>query len=335
MPQNIQAMEGDFMKRIGALLVSLFLFGTFVFAASPTLKGFPNKSIKIVVPFAPGGGTDITARIFADAAGKDFFNGFPLVVENMAGGGAVIGQTYVAKTAPADGYTVILFTSSAINNSILKKVNYSYKDFKPIIMVNPDAEIVCVPAKNAKFKTMQEFIEYAKTHDVLVSTPGHSSGHHIRAMNMARLMGLKFKYLHNGSAAIQVQQLMGGHCDVAFMTTTEADGAIANGSAIGLGVMSEERVSVVPNVPTFKELGYEGWVDGACRGFAMRADTPDEIYNYIVEEFRKVATSERFKNKMKAGGMLFASDSPKEYQKYIDFTADAISALKDVLLGAK
>jgi len=294
---------------------------------------FPEKPIKIIVPFAPGGGTDITARIFADAAGKDFFNGQPLVVENMEGGGAVIGQTYVAKTAPADGYTVMLFTSSAINNSILKKVTYSYKDFKPIIIVNPDAEIVVAPTKNAKFRTMKELIEYAKSNDVLVSTPGHSSGHHIRALNLARLMGLKFKYLHSNSAAIQVQQLMGGHCDVAFMTVTESSGALSDGSAIGLGVMSAERVTTIPNVPTFKELGYDGWIDGAARGFAMRADTPDEIYNYIVAEFMKVAQSKKFITKMSDAGMLYASDGPLVQQAYIVFTADAITALKDVLLG--
>jgi tripartite-type tricarboxylate transporter receptor subunit TctC len=323
------------MKCIVLVACIFCAFGASIFAEGASKLDFPKKNIKIIVPFAPGGGTDIAARLFADAAGKDYFNGHTLVVENMEGGGAVIGQTYVAKTAPADGYTVMLFTSSAINNTILKKVNYSYKDFKPIIMVNPDAEIICAPTKNAKFKTMKEFIEYAQKNDVLVSTPGHSSGHHVRAMNMARLMNLRFKYLHNGSAAVQVQQLMGGHCDVAFMTVTEADGAIAGGSAIGLGVMSKERVPNVPDVPTLKELGYEGWVDGASRGFAMRADTPDDVYNYIVEEFRKVALSERFKKKMTDAGMLYAADSPAEFQKYIDFTADAITALKDVLLGGQ
>jgi tripartite-type tricarboxylate transporter receptor subunit TctC len=295
---------------------------------------FPEKDIKIVVPFAPGGGTDVVARMFADAAGKEYFNGHSLFVENMSGGGAVIGQTYAAKTAPADGYTVMLFTSSAINNTLLKKVEYSYKDFKPLVMVNPDAEIVCAP-KNAKFKTLDEFFAYAKDNDVLVSTPGHSSGHHIRAMNMARKMNLRFKYLHNDSAAIQVQQLMGGHCDVSFMTVTEADGPISDGSVIGLAVMSKERVATVPDVPTFKELGYSGWVDGASRGFAMRTGTPDEIYKYMVEEFRKVATSEKFITKMKNAGMLYASDPPEEFQEYIDTTAEAISALKEVLLSGK
>lgn len=321
------------MKRMAALIGVLCILGVVAFADDAQNQGFPKKSIKIIVPFAPGGGTDITARLFADAAGKDYFNGHPLVVENMEGGGAVIGQTYVAKTAPADGYTVMLFTSSAINNSILKKVNYSYKDFRPIIMVNPDDEIICVPTKNGKFKTMKEFIEYSQKNYVLVSTPGHSSGHHIRAMNMARLMNLKFKYLHNGSAAVQVQQLMGGHCDVAFMTVSESYGAMSGGSAIGLGVMSNERVATIPNVPTFKELGYDGWIDGASRGFAMRADTPDEIYDYVVAEFRKIALSERFMKKMKESGMVYAAGTPEEFQKYIDFTADAITALKDVLLG--
>ncbi len=300
-------------------------------AEKPKLD-FPTKDIKIIVPFAPGGGTDVASRIFADAAGKDYFNGHSLVVENMEGGGAVIGQTYVAKTAPADGYTVMLFTSSAINNTILKEITYSYEDFKPIVMINPDAEIVCAP-KSAPYKTLDEFFAYAKENEVLVSTPGHSSGHHIRALNLARLMNLKFKYLHNDSGAIQLQQLMGGHCDVSFMTVTEADGAISDGSVIGLGVMSEERVDNVPDVPTFKELGYDGWVDGASRGFAIRKDTPDEIYNYLVEEFTKVAQSEKFISKMEAAGMIPAAGNPESFQEYIDFTADAITNLKDVLLN--
>lgn len=313
------------------VLLLMFVFGcglvNCAFAAD-----FPKKDIKIIVPFDAGGGTDIMARIFSSAAAKNYLNGRSLVVENMGGGGG--GQTFVAKTAAPDGYTVILFTSSAINNTFLKKITYSYQDFKPIIGCNPDAEILAVPA-NSPYNTLDKFLAHAKEAPVKVSTPGHSSGHHIRAMNMARLMGLNFRYIHNGSAALQLAQLMGGHCDVSFMTVAEATRTISDGQAVGLAIMAEKRSPSLPDVPTFKELGYDGWIDGANRGFACHKDVPDDIYNMLVEEFTKIAKSGKYMQAMKQGGMEADLQTPKEYQQYIDFTAKALEALTPELLNKK
>ncbi|MBE6904952.1 MAG: tripartite tricarboxylate transporter substrate binding protein [Ruminococcaceae bacterium] len=296
----------------------------------PAPADFPKKDIKFIVPFAAGGGTDTMARMVASAAGKDYFNGHSLIVENMGGGGAVIGQTYVAKTAPADGYTVMVYTSSVINNALLKDVTYSYEDFKPIIGCNPDAEIIAVPT-NSPYKTLKDLIEAARTTTIKVATPGHSSGHHIRALNMARLMGLNFEYIHNDSAAMQLSQLMGGHCDVAFMTVSEAAGTILDGQAVGLGVMAVERDPALPDVPTFMEEGYEGWVDGANRGIACSKDVPDDIYQYLVSEFHKICTSDAYVDAMTKSGITPGAETPEEYQDYIDFTVDGIKALKPQL----
>lgn len=296
----------------------------------PAPEGFPKKDIKFIVPFAAGGGTDTMARMVASAAGKDYFNGHSLIVENMGGGGAVIGQTYVAKTAPADGYTVMVYTSSVINNALLKDVTYSYEDFKPIIGCNPDAEIIAVPT-NSPYKSLKDLIEAAKTTTIKVATPGHSSGHHIRALNMARLMGLKFEYIHNDSAAMQLSQLMGGHCDVSFMTVSEAAGTIQDGQAVGLGIMAVERDPALPDVPTFMEEGYEGWVDGANRGIACSKDVPDDIYQYLVSEFHKICTSDAYVDAMTKAGITPGAETPKEYQDYIDFTVDGIKVLKPQL----
>jgi tripartite-type tricarboxylate transporter receptor subunit TctC len=326
------------MRKIwaGVLCALLAIFGSgFIFdsgtaGAAEKPSGFPTKNIKIIVPFAAGGGTDTMARIFASAAGKNYLDGHSIVVENMGGGGAVIGQTFVAKTAAPDGYTVMLYTSSCINNALLKKVTYSYEDFKPIIGCNPDSEILAVPAESP-YKDLKEFLEAAKTTVMKVSTPGHSSGHHIRAMNMAQQMGLKFEYIHNDSAAMQLAQLMGNHCDVSFMTVSEVSSIISDGKAKGLGVMASARDETLPGVPTFAEQGYAGWMDGANRGLSCRKDVPDDIYNYLVDEFAKIATSREYIDMMKKAGMVPGAQTPKEYQDYVDFTAKAILSLKPVL----
>lgn len=320
-------------KMIAAMLFIALLtvaLGTGAALAADKPANFPTKNIKIIVPFAAGGGTDTMARILSSAAGKDYFDGRSLVVENMGGGGAVIGQTFVAKTAKPDGYTIMLYTSSCINNTLLKNVTYSYKDFKPIIGCNPDAEIVAVPTESP-YKSLDELLEAAKTKTIKVATPGHSSGHHIRAMNMAQQMDLKFEYIHNDSAAMQLTQLMGNHCDVAFMTVSEVASTIQDDKARGLGVMATKRDETLPDVPTFAEQGYEGWIDGANRGIACNVDVPDDIYQYLVSEFAKIASSPTYIEAMRKAGMVPGVQTPEEYQAYIDFTAKAIESLKPIL----
>lgn len=137
----------------------------------------------------PGGGVDITTRILAEAAGKDYFDGKSLIVENMAGGGAVIGHTAVANADP-DGYTLLAYTSAVVNNPLLKDVTYTLDSFKTLGMVCFDPEILVVPP-TAEYKTYDEFVEYAKTHTVKVATPGHSTAHHIAAIQFAKDLGLK------------------------------------------------------------------------------------------------------------------------------------------------
>lgn len=315
------------IRLVSLLLVMVLMSSmTLVSAFASAPADYPKDNIKILVPFDAGGGTDTMARIFSSAAGRDYFNGHSLIVENKGGGGGVIGQTYVAKEAPADGYTVMLFTSSVINNSILKQVTYSYEDFKPLIGSNPDSEIIVVPSESP-FNTLEDMIEAAKANRLKVSTPGHSSGHHIRAMNMARLMDLDFVYIHSDSAAMQLTQVMGNHCDVAYMTVSEASGAVVSGKAKALGVMAKDRDPSLPDVPTFAEQGYEGWIDGANRGFAVHKDTPDDIYQYLIEEFSKVALSEKYIEAMKKAGMNYQLQTTAEYQEYIDRTIEAIQTL--------
>ena len=202
--------------------------------AASASTDFPKKNIKIIVPYDAGGGVDITTRVFAEAAGKDYFNGNSLIVENMAGGGAVIGQTAVANADP-DGYTLLAYTSAVVNNPLLKEVTFDLDSFKTLAMVCFDPEIFVVPP-TSDYQTWEEFVAYAKENTVKVATPGHSTSHHIAAIQLAKEYGLKFEYLHNDSASVQMQQLMGGHCDAAMMAVSETVSQINDGTVIGLAV---------------------------------------------------------------------------------------------------
>ena len=234
-------------------------------AAKP--DNFPKKNIKIIVPYDAGGGVDITTRILAEAAGKDYFDGKSLIVENMAGGGAVIGHTAVANADP-DGYTLLAYTSAVVNNPLLKDVTYTLDSFKTLGMVCFDPEILVVPP-TAEYKTYDEFVEYAKTHTVKVATPGHSTAHH------------------------------------------NAD---------------------IPDVPTFTEKG-EDLVAGAFRGYACPAGVPDDVYNYLVSEFDKIITSDKFIDAMKEASIPYAYKNAADFQAYANQCSKDLEALVPELKG--
>ncbi len=293
---------------------------------------FPKKNLKIIVPYDAGGGVDITTRILAEAAGKDYFNGHSLIVENMAGGGAVIGQTAVANADP-DGYTLLAYTSAVVNNPLLKDVTFTLDSFKTLGMVCFDPEILVVPP-TSQYKTFEEFVAYAKENTVKVATPGHSTSHHIAAIQLAKEYGLKFEYLHNDSASVQMQQLMGGHCDAAMMAVGETVSQIGDGTIIGLAIGAEERVSDIPDVPTFKELGGT-MVAGAFRGYACPANVPDDVYQVLCEEFDKIATSEKFINGMKEAAIPYAYKNAADFQEYANQCSKDLEALVPELKGAK
>lgn len=296
--------------------------------AKAVKSDFPKKNITIIVPYNAGGGVDITTRVLADTAGKDYFNGNSLIVENKGGGGAVIGHTYVAGAKP-DGYTLLAYTSAVVNNPQLKKVTYTHNDFKTLGMVCFDPEILVVPP-TSKYKTFEEFVAYAKKNTVKVSTPGHSTAHHIAAIQFAKNQGLKFEYLHNDSASVQLQQLMGGHADAAFMAVGETVSQIADGSIIGLATMNEKRIDTISDVPTFKEKGVD-MVYGAFRGYAVPKDVPDDVYEVLKTTFDKIITSQKFIDAMNKANIPYAYKNAEDFQAYADQESKNLEQLVPIL----
>ena len=188
------------MKRFLAIAMALAL--VLSLTASAMAASFPTKNITIIVPYDAGGGVDITTRTLTDTAGKDYFGGKSLIVENRGGGGAVIGHTYVANSK-ADGYTLLAYTNAVVNNPQLKEVTYTHQSFKTLGMVCFDPEIVVVP-KDSPFQTFQDLIDFAKENNVKAATPGHSTAHHVAAIQLSNEFGgLKFNYIHENRSEMR------------------------------------------------------------------------------------------------------------------------------------
>ncbi len=294
---------------------------------------FPQKDIHIIVPYNAGGGVDITTRVFTDVA-KDskLMNGKSFVVENKGGGGAVVGHTY-AKNQPADGYTVLAYTNAIVSNPLLKETTYKTEDFKVLSKVCFDPDMMVVP-KDSPFNTLEDVIKAAKEKPLKASTPGHSTVHHMAAEVFASKNGLKFEYLHSDSSAVQMQQIMGGHTDIAFVSVGEATGPIQDGMIKGIAIMSENKIEALPDIPTFKEAGYD-MTFGAFRGFAVSKDVPDAEYKALVKIFEEVGSSDALKKALTEAKIPYEYTASKDFEEYVKQYTESVKEILPVLKEAK
>ncbi|MCB7319331.1 tripartite tricarboxylate transporter substrate binding protein [Lacrimispora sp. 210928-DFI.3.58] len=289
---------------------------------------FPEKNIKIIVPFDAGGGVDITCRILSEAAGKNYFNGHSIIVENMPGGGAIIGQTNVANAAP-DGYTMLAASAALVTNPLFNETPYETSDFRSIAMLCFDPMCIIVP-KESPYNTLEELIEAAKTTPLKMATPGHTTSPHLAGVQMEEELGVQFDYLHNDSANVQLQQVMGNHVDCALLSAGEAASTISEGSVKGLGVMSENRAAATPDVPTFMECGYD-MVVGTFRGLSVPKDTPEEVVAVLDSTFGEIIQTEEFQKKMADSNMPVTYKNAADFEAFLTNYADTMAKLKAIV----
>ncbi|NWO07161.1 MAG: tripartite tricarboxylate transporter substrate binding protein [Alteromonadaceae bacterium] len=300
-------------------------------ASSTVLQAadYPQKNINYIVPFAAGGAVDFTGRLIAEEA-PSAFDGHKFIVKNMPGGGAVIGQTY-ASSAPADGYTLLAMTSSVINNSLTKKVAYDLDSFTPLALYNLDPEVI-VTSADSDIKNLDDFLSAAKNGSVSIATPGTSTSHHIAALSLAEESDLNFRYVHNSSAAMQLQQLMGGHTEAGFMSLGEAVGPAQDGSLRILVVMDDTRSDLAPEAPTYKELTDEDLQWGTFRGIAAPADLPDDVEAQLETRLGELLTSPGFVERMNESGYKVDYRDGDAFRQYLDSTAEKMQQVLPLLV---
>lgn len=302
---------------------------------------YPKDDITIIVPFDAGGGNDIVGRVIAKVAMENgYFNGVNFIVENQPGGGGAIGQGYVANTAEPDGYTLLAYTASVITNCMLKDVPFTVDDLKIIVCMNADPAVM-IARPDAPFDDVDGLLEYAKSNSLIINDSGFGTSSHLRTLDWTTKLEeqtgqtIEYQAIHSDSGNMQITELMGGHADVTCLTAGECADAILSGNVKAIGIMTDERFEGLPDVPTFAEQGYEGFIDGADRAIACSSDVPEDIYNYLVEEFTRLCSSQEFIDAMNASNLTPACKSADEYQEFIDGKVELITQFEDVLLAGE
>jgi tripartite-type tricarboxylate transporter receptor subunit TctC len=247
---------------------------------------YPNKPIRMIVPFSPGGATDIVARIYAQALQTRV--GQSVIVENRVGGNGIIGTDAVAR-APADGYTLLFSYPGAItvNPALYEKLSYDpVKDFLPVALLVKYSFILSVNP-NVPAKTVKEFIDLAKAQPgkLLYGSAGIGSTAHLTMELFRRDAGVDITHVpFKGSSQI-VTELMAGRITASFENTATALTNIRAGTVRALGVSGKERSPLAPEIPTVAEGGLPGYDVTGWYGILVAAGTPSDIVNKLASEF--------------------------------------------------
>lgn len=297
------------------LACALSLHLTTANAQSNNTTNWPSKPVSLVVPYPPGGTTDIVGRQLANLLQKDLKQ--TVIVENKAGAATAIGTSYVARSRP-DGYTFLLSagTTFTTNPHMNKEVPYSLDDFAPV------APVVSVPfafvvRKDFPAKDLKEFVEYTRANPNKVNnaTNGQGSMVHLLGELMASGLNIKLTQIHYKGAAPAAVDLMGGVVDSNIEALTNAVPNVNAGKYRALAVLSTERLALMPDIPTFKELGYPEISGETWFAIFAPADTPRNIIEKMNASLKNITSSQEFKESMRKLGNEARYSTPEELKK--------------------
>jgi tripartite-type tricarboxylate transporter receptor subunit TctC len=279
---------------------------------------YPNRAIRLIVPFVPGGVADTGGRLIADALSKR--TNQQIIVENKPGASGNIGTTLVANAEP-DGYTILLGFDGTlvINPHVFAKMTFdSVKDFAPIGKIG-DAATILVANPKVPVKTLMDVINLSKTspNGLEFGTSGIGGTPHLAGERLNQITGSKLvhvPYKGGGQALIDVQ---GGTIPLVYTAVAGAYQHIQNGTIIAIAVSSAERVPSLPNVPTFVESGVPGFVVDSWIGLLAPAKTPRPIVDYLNKELNAALADPEVKAKLEKLGIIPVIGSPEQFGKVI------------------
>lgn len=257
-------------------------------ATGANAQAWPAKPIRIVVPFPPGGGTDIIARETSQRVAKA--TGWTFVIDNKPGAGGNLGVDSVAKS-PADGYTLVLGQTSnlAINPTLYARLPYDpQKDLAPIVLL-ANAPLVLVAAPSTPYKTLADVVAAAKAKpgQLNFASPGNGTVAHLTSELFQKAAGIKFQHVPYKGAAQALTDVMGGAVELYMSSVPTLLGHIKQGKLRPLAVTSVKRVDDLPSVPTIAEAGYKGFDAVTWFGLLAPAGTPKDIVAKLNAEFNK------------------------------------------------
>ena len=304
------------LKKIITTAVILLFAASFAFAGGDKEEAeFPTKNITYIIPFNPGGQSDVTAQyqkeMLEDALGVS------VVIKHVAGAGGAVGWSTLTKADP-DGYTL---SGNNIPHIIAQPLSrddagYATEQLEPLYMFQT-TPIGLAVMKDSPYKNLDELIAYAKEHpgEITVGGSGTFSGHHLALLLFQKLTGVEFTYIPSTGAAPSVANFLGGHTDALFANSNDL--VTHNKEIIILGMGTEERFGLLPDAPTFIEQGVD-MTAGIDRGVCVPQGTPADVVAVLEDAFRKVCTDADFMAKMEEMGMVVQNKGAAEYKAYIE-----------------
>jgi tripartite-type tricarboxylate transporter receptor subunit TctC len=307
------------------LLVKALALSPLAFALhSMAQSGWPNKPVRIVVPFAAGGTTDILARAIAPELSKAF--GQQFIVDNRAGAGGNVGAEIVAKS-PGDGYTLLMGTvgTHGINRALYDKLPYDpIKDFVPITMVAGVPNVMEMQTEKARtlgINSVPDFIKYAKANPgkLNMASSGNGTSIHLAGELFKSMTGIYMVHLPYRGSGPALMDLVGGTADVMFDNLPSSMAQIKAGKLKALAVTSRQRSAALPDVPTIEEAaGLKGFDATSWFGLLAPAGTAPDIVNRIQQEVARSLGTPSIKEKLLAQGAIPSGNTPAEFAKHIE-----------------
>jgi tripartite-type tricarboxylate transporter receptor subunit TctC len=289
-------------------LLSFILGGT---ASIALAQAYPNKPIKLIVPFAPGGFTDVVARILGQKLSVSL--GQPFVIENKAGAGSTIGTDFVAKAAP-DGYTLVMIsTTHVISPAIYPKLPYDpIKSFTPVAKLVDSAYVLLVNPK-VPANNVAEFIALAKASPdkIHYASSGNGSAQHLMGGMFGAMAGVKMKHVPYKGSGGAANDLVAGVVESSFAGVPNAMAQVPAGRLKALAVTTSKRIPQLPDVPTMQEAGVPGYNASIWLGLLAPAGTPRDVVLKLNAEIAKVLSSADTKKELYAAGVEADLSSPE------------------------
>jgi tripartite-type tricarboxylate transporter receptor subunit TctC len=305
------------MDRRSASAAALFALVAPVAPAWSQSGAFPNRPIRLIVPFAAGGAPDVIARLIANFVGQQLGQGF--VVENKTGANSIVAEDFVAKAAP-DGYTLLYTTGShTINPHVYRKLPFdTLKDFVAVSQVRTAPGLVLVVTPGLQATTMQEFLALARAGKIAFGSPGVGNTLHLPGELLNLTAGTKMLHVPYKGAAPALAAVMGGEIRAAFLSVTAALPPVRGGQVRALAVTSPSRLPALPDVPTIAESVVPGYaIDGGWQGFFAPGGTPAAIVARLSAEISKAVRSPDISQKIIADDSVPVGNTPAEFEQYV------------------
>ncbi|GAB3666750.1 tripartite tricarboxylate transporter substrate binding protein [Ramlibacter alkalitolerans] len=299
------------LARFGALAAIAAMAASTAMAA-----GFPDKPVKLVVPFAPGGGTDAIARALGVGMGEAL--GQPVIVDNKPGAGTIIGSDYVAKSAP-DGYTLVVATfAHAVNPSLMQKLPFdTQKAFAPVMLLARGPNVLVVRA-DSPYKSVADVVAAAraKPGKLTYASQGNGTSAHLAGEMFTNLAKVQMTHVPYRGAGPAMTDLLGGQVDMMFATAAAASPHIAGGKLRALAVTTPQRAAAMKNLPAIAET-VPGYAVESWYGLFAPAGTPPDVLAKLHDAARKATGTPAFRKMIEPEGLAVSAGAPAELDAYV------------------